>query len=143
MFILSPHIVDLDAEMLARLQSSRLRDVTEAEQIDDDAEASDAERRRRDLERADARQRRAERDEDAYRRREAEIRHGQEMRKVDRTRKRRFLSEDIRQWQEEERAARAQLADERLALEAQAAAEAAVKAEAAKAAEAKEVQPVK
>ena len=148
MFILSPHIVDLDAEMLARLQSSRLRDVTVAEQIDDDAEASDAERRRRDLERADARQRRAERDEDAYRRREAEIRHGQEMRKVDRTRKRRFLSEDIRQWQEEERAARAQLADERLALEAQAAAEAAVKAEAAKAAEAKageakEVQPVK
>ena len=143
MFILSPHIVDLDAEMLARLQSSRLRDVTEAEQIDDDAEASDAERRRRDLERADARQRRAERDEDAYRRREAEIRHGQEMRKVDRTRKRRFLSEDIRQWQEEERAARAQLADERLALEAQAAAEAAVKAEAAKAGEAKEVQPVK
>ena len=143
MFILSPHIVDLDAEMLARLQSSRLRDVTVAEQIDDDAEASDAERRRRDLERADARQRRAERDEDAYRRREAEIRHGQEMRKVDRTRKRRFLSEDIRQWQEEERAARAQLADERLALEAQAAAEAAVKAEAAKAGEAKEVQPVK
>ena len=143
MFILSPHIVDLDAEMLARLQSSRLRDVTEAEQIDDDAEASDAERRRRDLERADARQRRTERDEDAYRRREAEIRHGQEMRKVDRTRKRRFLSEDIRQWQEEERAARAQLADERLALEAQAAAEAAVKAEAAKAGEAKEVQPVK
>ena len=143
MFILSPHIVDLDAEMLARLQSSRLRDVTEAEQIDDDAEASDAERRRRDLERADARQRRAELDEDAYRRREAEIRHGQEMRKVDRTRKRRFLSEDIRQWQEEERAARAQLADERLALEAQAAAEAAVKAEAAKAGEAKEVQPVK
>ena len=143
MFILSPHIVDLDAEMLARLQSSRLRDVTVAEQIDDDAEASDAERRRRDLERADARQRRTERDEDAYRRREAEIRHGQEMRKVDRTRKRRFLSEDIRQWQEEERAARAQLADERLALEAQAAAEAAVKAEAAKAGEAKEVQPVK
>lgn len=144
MFILSPHIVDLDAEMLARLQATRLRDVSEAEAIDDDADASDAERKRRALERADTRQRREERDEDVYRRREAEIRHGQEMRKVDRTRKRRFLSEDIRQWQEEERAARAQLADERLRREAQAAAEAAVKAaEAAKAGEAKEVQPVK
>ena len=48
------------------------------------------------------------------------------------------------QWQEEERAARAQLADERLIIDAKAAAEAAVKAsEAAKAGEAKEVQPVK
>ena len=117
MFILSPHIVDLDAEMLARLQSTRLRDIEEAEQMEDDADASDGERRRRDLERDDARRRREERDDDLYERRKAEIRHIQELRKLDRWRKQRYISEEIKAWREIERAER-----ERLEAEAQAAA---------------------
>ena len=117
MFIISPHIVDLDAEMLARLQSTRLRDIEEAEQMEDDADASDGERRRRDLERDDARRRREERDDDLYERRKAEIRHIQELRKLDRRRKQRYLSEEIKAWREIECAER-----ERLEAEAQAAA---------------------
>ena len=117
MFIISPHIVDLDAEMLARLQSTRLRNIEEAEQMEDDADASDGERRRRDLERDDARRRREERDDDLYERRKAEIRHIQELRKLDRRRKQRYLSEEIKAWREIERAER-----ERLEAEAQAAA---------------------
>ena len=117
MFIISPHIVDLDAEMLARLQSTRLRDIEEAEHMEDDADASDGERRRRDLERDDARRRREERDDDLYERRKAEIRHIQELRKLDRRRKQRYLSEEIKAWREIERAER-----ERLEAEAQAAA---------------------
>ena len=117
MFIISPHIVDLDAEMLARLQSTRLRDIEEAEQMEDDADASDGERRRRDLERDDARRRREERDDDLYERRKAEIRHIQELRKLDRRRRQRYLSEEIKAWKEIERAER-----ERLEAEAQAAA---------------------
>ena len=117
MFIISPHIVDLDAEMLARLQCTRLRNIEEAEQMEDDADASDGERRRRDLERDDARRRREERDDDLYERRKAEIRHIQELRKLDRRRKQRYLSEEIKAWREIERAER-----ERLEAEAQAAA---------------------
>jgi type III secretion protein C len=117
MFILSPHIVDLDSEMLARLQSERLRNVELAEDIEDDADASDADRKRRDLERDDKRRRREERDEDAYERRAAEIHHVQELRKIERKRKRRYLSEEIEVWKAQEREAR-----ERLEAEAQAAA---------------------
>ena len=117
MFIISPHIVDLDAEMLARLQSTRLRNIEEAEQMEDDADASDGERRRRDLERDDARRRREERDDDLYERRKAEISHIQELRKMERRRRQRYLSEEIKAWKEIERAER-----ERLEAEAQAAA---------------------
>lgn len=117
MFVITPHIVDLDSEMLARLQSTRLRNVETAEALEDDAEASDAERKRRDLERDDTRRRREERDEDAYERRAAEIHHVQELRKIERKRKRRYLSEEIEAWKAQEREAR-----ERLEAEAQAAA---------------------
>ncbi|MBO7683749.1 MAG: type III secretion system outer membrane ring subunit SctC, partial [Kiritimatiellae bacterium] len=51
MFILTPQIVDLDTESLARLQGARLRDVAEAEAIEDDADGTDLLRRRRKLER--------------------------------------------------------------------------------------------
>ena len=39
-FVISPHIVDLDQEMLARLQATRLRDIDEAEQLKDDVKES-------------------------------------------------------------------------------------------------------
>ena len=106
MFILSPHIVDLDAEMLARLQASRLRDVAVEEQLADDAERSDDERRERELERENRNDIRHERYEDRYERRKAELKHERTMRGFARQEKRRLLSEDIKAWKEEEKAAR-------------------------------------
>ena len=112
MFILTPHVVDLDTEMLARLQATRLRDVTEAEELEDDAEESDNARRRRDLERKHRRERRNEQEADTLERREAELKHGKAMRQVDRERVRISLSEAIRLWKEEEEAEAAKLREE-------------------------------
>jgi type II secretory pathway component GspD/PulD (secretin) len=51
MFILTPRVVDLDAAMLARLQATRLRDVTLEESLEDDAKESDNAREIRDIKR--------------------------------------------------------------------------------------------
>ncbi len=97
-FLITPHVVDLDQEMLARLQATRLRDITEAETIQDDADASDEEREKRDVERKDIRERRKEKHEDALSRRKAEIGHGKEMRKLDRRREASRLEDDKLEW---------------------------------------------
>jgi len=102
LFVVTPHILDLDQEMLARLQATRLRDVTEAEEMQDDAEASDDERERRDLERKHVAERRRERSEDALERRRAELEHAKKMRQVERTKAARVLEGDIRMWKDEE-----------------------------------------
>ena len=102
MFVLTPYVVDFDQETLARLQATRLRDVTEGEAMQEDAEASDDERERRDLERKDTRERRREKAEDALERRKAELEHGKEMRHIDRERRRRQLIEEIHRWKAEE-----------------------------------------
>ena len=117
MFILTPRVVDLDAEMLARLQSTRLRDVTEAEKIQDEAEDSDLERRQREIEREDASNRRRDSAEIRYNRRKAEVQHNQEMRKIERERTDDALKEDKLEWRQEEREAREQLKAERKAKE--------------------------
>jgi len=109
MFVLTPHIVDIDQEMLARFQATRLRDVAEAEQMEDDAEASDDERERRDLERKDNRERRAEKQEDYLSRRKEEIKHGKKLRQLDRKREKIRLENDIHDWKEEAKAERAKL----------------------------------
>ena len=109
MFVLTPHIVDLDQEMLARLQATRLRDVRLGEELQDDADAMDDERRRRDIERADARERRKERAEDELARTKAEIDHTKSLRTMDRMRKKRTLEDDIRRWKEEEAAEQSRL----------------------------------
>lgn len=124
MFILTPRVVDLDAEMLARLQSTRLRDVTEAEKIQDEAEDSDLERRQREIEREDASNRRRDSAEIRYNRRKAEVHHNQEMRKIERERTDDALKEDKLEWRQEEREAREQLKAERKAKEESAKAEA-------------------
>lgn len=105
MFILSPHIVDLDAEMLTRLQATRLRNVAEAEKLEDDAEASDAVRRRRDLEREEMNARRRERDDAAYERRAAEIDHARALRKIERAKADERLKADKRAWKQIEQEA--------------------------------------
>lgn len=106
MFILSPHIVDLDAEMLTRLQATRLRNVAEAEKLEDDAEASDAVRRRRDLEREEMNARRRERDDAAYERRAAEIDHARALRKIERAKADERLKADKRAWKQIEQEAK-------------------------------------
>ena len=98
MFVMTPHVVDLDQEMLARLQATRLRDITEGEKMQDDADASDDERKRRDLERKHNRERRREKNEDALDRREAELDHAKEMRQFDRKREKNRLDGDKREW---------------------------------------------
>ena len=98
MFILTPHIVDLDTEALVRLQATRLRDVTAEEQLEEDAAVSDEERERRELERKDRRERRIERIEDTSERRKAELENGKAMRQNDRERAKRVLTDDIREW---------------------------------------------
>ena len=104
MFILTPHIVDLDVETLARLQATRLRDLTEAEVVQDDADASDEERERRALERKENSERRQEKHEDFVERREAEIDHGREMRQFIRRLEEIRLKDDKLGWKLEEKA---------------------------------------
>ncbi|MBR4171618.1 MAG: type III secretion system outer membrane ring subunit SctC [Kiritimatiellae bacterium] len=101
MFILTPHIVDLDAEMLARLQATRLRDITEAEQMEEDAAVSDDERKERELNRKEVRRRREEDTADRMRRREAEINRDRKLRQVDRKFMREQLESDKREWRHE------------------------------------------
>ena len=112
MFIISPHVVDLDSEMLARLQSTRLRDITEPEKMQDDAADSDDERERRDLERKHERERRREKTEDALERREAELEHGKEMRQFDRKRGKNRLEDRKREWNRIEKSEKEKLAAE-------------------------------
>ncbi len=115
MFILTPHIVDLDTEMLMRLQATRLRDVTDAEKVQDYADDYDHERRQRDLERKDTRDRRRDEAEIKYDRRKAEIEHAGEMRKIEHERIDDILEEDKREWRQEEDSARESLKAERKA----------------------------
>ena len=113
LFILTPQILDLDTEALARLQGMRLRDVSEAEGLEDDAEESDRLRRQRKLERDATEERRRERDEAVYRRRKAELEHAAEMRKVDQAREADALDRDKRGWKLLVEGARTRLEEER------------------------------
>ena len=112
MFIITPHIVELDVDRLVRAQSARLGDTTAGEEAIEGAEDGDEANERRRLEREDNRQRRREKAEDELARRKAELEHGRRMRQIERARERDFLSEDVRDWQAEEEAAREKLNEE-------------------------------
>ena len=107
LFILTPHVIDLDVEMLARLQAARQRDVSLAEALEDNAEVTDEYRKRRDLEREHSSERRHEKWEDAIERRRAELDHARNVRQIERERASRLLESDIRRWEEEEEALKA------------------------------------
>ena len=117
MFVLTPHIIDLDKEMLARLQATRLRDITEAEDMQEDAAESDDEREKREIERNDLRERRREKTEDHLNRRKAEVAHERLMRQIDRRKEQDRLDADRRVWREQEREALDKAARERSAAE--------------------------
>ena len=118
LFVLTPHVVDLDSEMLARLQATRLRDITEEEKMQDDADASDEVRKQRDLERTNARERRQMKAEVKYERRAAEIDHVREMRKIERERIDDRLEADKRKWEKSEKEERQRLEADRSKAEA-------------------------
>ena len=107
LFVLTPHVIDLDVEMLARLQAARQRDVTLAEELEDNAEVTDEYRKRRDLEREHSNERRHEKWEDALERRSAELDHAKNVRQIERERNSRILNADIKRWEEEEEALKA------------------------------------
>ena len=117
MFVLTPHIIDLDKEMLARLQATRMRDITEAEDMQEDAAESDDEREKREIERNDLRERRREKTEDHLNRRKAEVAHERLMRQIDRRKEQDRLDADRRVWREQEREALDKAARERSAAE--------------------------
>lgn len=98
MFIISPHIVDLDTEMLVRAQAKRLRDITEEEKLQDDAEDSDLERRRRELERKATLDRRRDEARDELSLREAEVKHEAKMRQFNRLWIERQLGRQKEEW---------------------------------------------
>ncbi len=58
LFLISPRIVDPDAEDLARIQAMRLRDIEAMEELDEDAQDADEVRQLRDLDRQERRERR-------------------------------------------------------------------------------------
>lgn len=103
MFIISPHIIDLDLETVGRAQAARMRDLTDVEAIQDDADDDDLERKRRNLERAELRRIRVENAEDDLARRRAEIDHAREIRDIERDNTAEKLDEDVREWRIEER----------------------------------------
>ncbi len=102
MFLITPYTVDLDSDMLARLQATRLRDITEEEKMADDADDSDDERRLRELEREETRKRRHELYENRYERRKAEIEHLRKVHKIGQRFTEEELKEDVKAWEEEE-----------------------------------------
>ena len=112
-FVLTPHIIDLDAEALARLQATRLRDVTAEEKLEDDAHESDLARKQRDLEREHRRVRREQDAEDTYKRRSAELDHSYEMRQFERKRGKYRLDEDKHEWKRVENEEQARLEAEK------------------------------
>ena len=107
LFILTPHVIDIDVEMLARQQAARQRDVTLAEELEDNAEVIDEYRKKRDLERKHSNERRHEKWEDALERRSAELDHAKNVRQIERESASRVLEADIKRWKEEEEALRA------------------------------------
>ncbi len=107
LFILTPHVIDIDVEMLARQQAARQRDVTLAEELEDNAEVIDEYRKKRDLEREHSNERRHEKWEDALERRSAELDHAKNVRQIERESASRVLEADIKRWKEEEEALRA------------------------------------
>lgn len=115
MFILTPHTVDLDTEMLMRLQAVRLRDVAEEEIVQDDAEDYDIERRQREIERKDVRERRRAKADIRYEHSKAEVEHNQEMRDIERERAKDLLKDEKREWHEAEQEALEELREERKA----------------------------
>jgi len=92
LFLISPRIVDADAEDLARIQAMRLRDIEEMEDLQEDAADLDEVRQLRDLDRQERRERR----EDALKDRLGERKRELERAREERARLRREREAELR-----------------------------------------------
>ena len=80
LFLISPRVVDADAEDLARIQAMRLRDIGEAEELQDDANDMDEIRQLRELDRQERRESRQDVLEDRLKERKRELQRAREER---------------------------------------------------------------
>ena len=106
MFIITPHVVDFDVELLVRSQAGRLSDTSAGDEAVEGSKDGDIRNERRRLESEDNSERRREKAEDELERRKAELEHGRNMRKIERAEEHDRLNDDISAWQDEEAEAR-------------------------------------
>jgi len=83
LFILTPYVIDLYEDGLARLQASRQRDITREEELENDKKEDDAQREIRDLERKDRDDARRLKNDETLEKRKGELKLKQDMRKAE------------------------------------------------------------
>ena len=113
MFILTPRILDLDAENLARVQATMNRDIKDAEDMEEDMEQTDDEREIRERENKERRDRRRQHVEEMLERRKAEIDRDRKIRKIEHKQAKDVLEEDKRIWEERVREVEAEYEERR------------------------------
>ncbi len=100
MFILTPRILDIDTENLARVQATMHRDISGVEDIEEDIEQTDDERELRERENEERRARRRQHVEEMLERRKAEIERDRKVRALEHKRAKEVLKEDKKAWDE-------------------------------------------
>jgi len=100
MFILTPHIIDIDTENLPEVQASMHRDISDVEEIEEAANQVDDEREIREREHEERRDRRRQHVEEMLERRKAEIDRDRKVRKLEHRRAKDVLEEDKKAWDE-------------------------------------------
>ncbi len=100
MFILTPRILDIDTENLARVQATIHRDISGVEDMEDDIEQTDDERELRESENEERRARRRQHLDEMLERRKAEIERDRKVRALEHKRAKDVLKEDKKAWEE-------------------------------------------
>jgi len=113
MFILTPRILDLDTENLARVQATIHRDIRDVEEVQEGIEQTDDERELRERENENRRERRRQRVEEMLERRKAEIDRDRKVRKIEHKRTQDILEEDKKSWTEQAKELEAEYEAER------------------------------
>ena len=98
LFLISPHIVDAKVADLPRLQATRLRDTTDVEILQDDAEEDAKERKIRDIDRLDRRERREDELDEQLQRRKQALRRAREERERNRAERKEEWKKMERRW---------------------------------------------
>ena len=115
MFILTPYVVELNDETLARLQASRQRDISREEELEDDWKADGDVREMRELERKDREDARKKRHELRLEQQKGELKFKKEKRDVEIRREREFWLNDLRTRREQWEQLQKRLAEEEAA----------------------------
>lgn len=99
MFILTPHVIDLEAEDLAREQTLRLRDLTVPDDLREAAEENDNERKLRELEYEERHEKREDELKGKVERRKAELEDARGHRKLNARKRDDRLQKDKETWE--------------------------------------------